>query len=1291
MVSNFNIIDGDHLYDLNFNLEVVDSFNNTNINQIVDIYIDDTFIKQTEIIQGQLASYITYDFLTLGEHKLLITTKNVDSNYDLFTISKTFNVIKKDTYIDFPYIGALLGESIDLTVNIYDNNNRPVQNGYIDIMYDNQIVHTNKKMQYDLNGEVNTIEVINGLATLYDFNIQEQGQHSLVIHYYGTNTTYNDCIYTNNIFNVGLNEVILESEQLTNQLSVDIGKDFTLNFPIKDTYGNYVKRGKVNLFLDNTILLNDEPIDVMNGYAEFIGKLPNDIKVMTHDLSIVYTDPSNKYLQTTYQTQLKVQPITTQIITNTIYASPNSTTIVDYAIESNYGVVRSGRLEAYYNDELIGWADVSDAITTITLNVPMLSSENTYEILFKFIAQDNYANNSITVPMIIDKPNVIITPLQEQYYPQTDFNFVVEITDENNNKINFGEATLYIDNVETDTRIVQLGQAKFPLSLDTVKDYNFTIVYNSNDYYKKTPIDFTFTVDNIKINDITLNNLSSTPNTTLDTTLLFDAPSQFDVKDGFVSIKINDIKLGVFAVVEDTKYVTFEIPNLDAGIHKLTIDYYDSAIFKDDTFTCDFEIIKQHIHLTTPQTLSAVLNDEISFTTEITEKINGTLEYALLTYENNAVQERFIGIDQINKQNEITFKYQLPNNLTQTENTTYKIAVHFTGNNQYYEETKIFPLNITKGNITTLDIEMNDAEYQSILYVSIDTEIHNATPIYVYLDDQEIGYKQTDDTNEDDKIVFKYQLDSTYLPSTQHTITAIINESTTLNSKTVTKEFVIGKAIPDIPSGDIDVYVGEKIILPTHVTNKKGFDIISGTLTYTIDGNEIGECKPQDTLEYQLDNNYVDKIEIEVEYKSDEESYYQNTNDSITLYLHKNRLNVNISNFGPVTRGTTVEEKITLTSPTTTNTSNIPYEVFLEDIKVSTLPQLSIPIDLTDKDKYILNIKFDGNDMFMPFNYNFELINQNVSAINLSEVGSLEIAIDLVGEHGIINIDDDIENIVVTNDKYITINGNNHTLTNCSIDNIGHLIIKNITFKDSEDTVIKNNGELYVQECTFKNNSAQYGAAIYIDNRNVKTEIDKCIFNGNIASLYGGAIFSNQGNDVIIKESTFTNNKCQNYQGSSIASYGYIYISQNMFYKNIGNSDIFIANGICDAENNYFDGSICSIKNQGTTNCELNYWGWNTLSNIKQNNTTIDFDSWLLSRYDIEYKEPTLGDIHQIITAKIDQYKNRLENEISSYKQVIGNVPITVNNTTKYLNEEMDFANQNITLKIGQEIFNIGA
>ena len=57
-------------------------------------------------------------------------------------------------------------------------------------------------------------------------------------------------------------------------------------------------------------------------------------------------------------------------------------------------------------------------------------------------------------------------------------------------------------------------------------------------------------------------------------------------------------------------------------------------------------------------------------------------------------------------------------------------------------------------------------------------------------------------------------------------------------------------------------YVGEKITLPTYVSNRKGFDIESGVLKYTIGETVIGECSPQDVLEYQLSNTYTETIEM---------------------------------------------------------------------------------------------------------------------------------------------------------------------------------------------------------------------------------------------------------------------------------------------------------------------------------------------------------------------------------------------------------------------------------------------
>jgi len=1322
IVSNFNIQDGDHLYNLHFDLEAKDSLN-YDVDQVVSIYIDDVFVKKDKIIKGKLSANLIYDFLSLGKHKLTISTKNISSDYDTFVKIEYFTVNKKDTYIDFPYIGASLGEPINLIVKVYDNNQRPVKNGYISVFYDDEIVYTDNNYRYNLNGRISSIPVVNGIATLYNFNTQEKGQHSLVIHYYGTNTSYNDCIFINNIFNVGLEEVVIESDELTEQLNVDIGKEMKLHFPIKDKYGNSIKRGVVKILLDNSIPMNQVPLSVKDGYVDFVGTLPNNTKAMMHDISITYCDPLNKYSTTTYQTKLNVKKIKTQIIIDTINTPPNTQTNIAYKIESIYGIVNTGVLEAYYNDSLIDSADVSDSANEITLNIPLLSAENMYKIIFKYVSktQSSYESSEAEVNMTISKIPVTIEPITTEYYPKKDFEYGVHITDINGKNIDFGTVTLYIDNVKITTKDVQLGYVSIPLSLDTVKDYKFLVVYNENNYYQETPYPHTFNVKDIKINDIWLESSTSIPNTTFETKVYFDTPNKVNVSDGFIDIKIDDIKVGNFAIVEEEdKYVQFNVPDLSADEeHILTIDYCGSEIFKNDQFISSFTIIKQDIHMSVPSLdvdedgnplLTVSLNDTIDFTTKIEETLDGVLKYSLVVDEDGNEYERPIGINQINKEHDIDFSYQLPPSLNQITNADCKIVVYFIENEQYNGQTLEISLIIEKGEVDlSIDIP-NKVEYQSSIRILADTIMNNSTLVKFYLDDKKIGESETKNRNDQNLIEINYMLDSSIKPDTEHTIKAVIEESISYTGKEIEKTFNITKSIPILDVGSINAFVGEKIVLPTNLTNKKGYDINDGTLTFHIDEQEI-ICAPQEDITYQLSNKYVKEKNITVSYEPTEDSNYESIEQTITIFLKKNNLNIQISNLDPITRGQPINKDIIISSPTHEDVSSVSYEVYLENQLINDITKYIVPISLPTQEYYTLTVKINDNDMFEAEPQDFDLINKNVSSIDVDNKISLEKAMELIADRGTINIKTDIEKVSITNNKHITIIGNNHTFTNCNIENYNFLDISNATFKDSKKSVIYNNAELIVQKCTFKSNSAQYGAAIYIDNKNINTKISECTFNQNSASIYGGAIFSKTGNDVTIEKSVFANQNCAGYQGSSISVKGYMYLSQNMFYNNNKNgadndenrAEIQVISGEVTAENNYFDGSKQSIiKVSGKINCDLNYWGYNDINDIEEHNPNIEINSWLISRYEIDYTEEQLGNIRQKITTKIDQYKNRLENENSLYKDVIGNVPITItedgnddeiedeNDKQPTLNETIDKPNKHLQIIIGQEIFNIG-
>ena len=1296
IVSSFDLNDNDNINKMSFNMEVTDSFNSTHINQDVNIFIDNNFITKEKIINNNLNTILTYPYINSGTHTLTITTDNLNSDYTIFTFNKNFIANKKDTRIIFNYSGLTANEPTDLIIQVYDSDNRFVRNGTIDIKYDNETVYVNSKQEYvQEETEYNNIVLNNGVATIYGF-YSDENQHSIVIHYSGDESTYNSCLYTNNNFNVGLSEVNIESQELKDQLSVNIGQPFILHFPITDIYNNLVQRGEVNLYLNAPgIALNgDEPLQIKNGYIDFEGSLPAETKAMEYDFIISYNDPSNHYLPTTYYDRLKIHPIKTEILINTIYAIPNNINTIEYSIESEYGAITSGKLEAYYENNLIGWTDISDINKTIDINIPMLSSEQTYNIEFKYTdtnRQKVYEDSTNIVTMIIDKKEVKITPKYTEYYPHKAFDYTIFIKDKNDNNIDFGTIKLYIDNVESGTKQVINGQATIPaLYLDTVKEYDFRIVYLENDYYKQTSYSSTFIIDSMHLQDIQLETMHSIPNTTLETTLIING-IDIDSYDGFVDFYIDDEKIGAFSIIDkENQYVKLNIPDIDAGEHQIKFKYYNSTIFKDDEFIHIFNIDEQDIHLSVPNEYHATLNDTISFDTTITEKINGTLEYNLITIENDVSNSRFIGIEQINNRNIIPFEYTLPNNLSQNQDTEYYILVSFTGNNQYVRQEKQFRLYITKMQPTFDSFNSNiNVEYGSILTANVQiSELANTeTIVYFYInsEDNYIGQKKTNDLNDYGIIEFNYELNNQYVPG-DYTLIAVIKESTTLEKTREETNFNIVPATPSLNQTIINANIGTSIELPTTISYK-GTIIDDGSLSFVGEGLDVNNISPGEVITYDLDFNYEEEKTINVTYVS-ENPLYNDFEDNITLVLSKNIINFSISNNNAITRNKTIDQEIIINSPTIDNIDNINYNLYLEDTPiVLSDSKIFVPISLPDKEFYILKVEFNGNNIFYPKTQEFKLINQNQENITTDNI-TLEQAFSLVANYGTINITSDLSDEVIYNNKNVNIIGNNHTLSNCNIINTGILDITDLTFENSTDSVIKNNGELYVHECTFSDNQAQYGAAIYIDNKNINTEITNCTFNHNSASLYGGAIFSNKGNDVTIQYCVFTNQNVANVKGSSIASSGNIYISYNSFFNNNGSVDIYNMNGKLEAENNYFDGHIPSIENKDTTICNLNFWGYNELEDIINNNINIDIDTWLIANYNINYEKTESNTIHKKITGKINQYRNRLEKEILPYKNIITSdnlIPIKINNQNYYLNQEVDSEAQTITLIIGQE------
>lgn len=390
----------------------------------------------------------------------------------------------------------------------------------------------------------------------------------------------------------------------------------------------------------------------------------------------------------------------------------------------------------------------------------------------------------------------------------------------------------------------------------------------------------------------------------------------------------------------------------------------------------------------------------------------------------------------------------------------------------------------------------------------------------------------------------------------------------------------------------------------------------------------------------------------------------------------------------------------------------VPGIPILEDINiVDGQCSVSLPLPLY-VDDFNIGFKTLNNDFFNDNDIDIDIVFSNKDFITInnnedessSNAHTLLDAINLVNNYGTISIQTPIEDENIILEKDITIKGES-VLTNCqiinqgkqvliegltfqqgtnSIINDGNIIISKCKFKNHTDSAIISNDEIMIDNCTFQENeTSNDGACIYIKNKNSQTIINKCSFNQNYASGYGSCIYSNKGNDVEITDCEFTNNNEAKINGTCISIYGNAYISQNTFYDNIGNNQIFLINGTIEMDRNIFDGKINSSikKHNGEVIDEgLNYWGCNDIDKIEEYND-IKLTTYLISRCKTIRKDN--NNFYAI--GLIDQYRNRLEKDIvTNIDPIQSSLPVRVGELFSSLNGKEITISENGIMYIGR-------
>ena len=1272
--NNIYIDNYDHIYELIFNADAVTNSGNIVEQQEVYCYIDDVMATNTLtnrnkfiINNGQALFNMIYNEIPAGVHTLTITNKNCSSSYETFTFITKFTAYEKETTIHFNYNGIEQNVPTDLLISVTDNNAKIID-GDISIYINDEIVEQDNQTTFALN---------NGQYVLQDIQLT-QGQYSIVIYYHGITDYYQESIFVKNDFNVGIHAVHISNE---GPITTYIGDEYIFDFNILDIYDNIVEIGMVNLYVNNN-LINDTPINISENHHISYPFTISYLSAGVHNLTIEYIDDSNAYLNTNIYLDMIVNKIDTIISIEPIDSYPNANVNVNYDIHTNSNnMVNSGILIAKLEDKIIGQAQVSDIINRyITLNIPFKPSGN-YDIIFEYYDADNkYANNSITVPLIIKNGSINITTSHDSYYPNQEFSLEIRITDDNDDAVNYGFVSLYIDNVrESDPLPVKYGEVRYPLLLKQIRDYPITIVYEENEYYQETTYTQNITVNNIQIRDINIvEELKSLPNTKHDYHLTFTTMDDYNIYDGIIDFIFDGDVIHSYYIQESNKEFNIAIPNTYIGNHTLELFYHDSEIFSNYHKKFVFEILPKTLELHMDD-IDVTLDNDIDITLQLNNITNGFIKFYIgdvYTNDNNEYELidnnlKFIGIEQITDTT-ITYSYQLPSTLYYNK---YYIKAVFEGNNQYGASETTCLLNIIPQE-TVLSIQSDtytddefqrpiiEATYQETINIVVTSNIVSQEPIYLYINNKYIGELLLNNYEG----LYHLPLPKEYVEG-EYEIKAEYLGSAVIKPQTTYATLKINKFTPIIQTLEYNAYIGGELTLDNILLDNNNIPIYQGSLTCTLNNNDI-TVYPSVSKTITLDNDYIHDSVITLKYEPSESDVnkFNAFEQDISLIMNKNDLKINIHTIPEVYRGDIFDVRFEVTSETTTLPINI--DGYINDENISIIEgicesQLSIDVEETYNRRYTFTISIPENDIFNTLeSYHFDVMCRNYQNvyvdydttnnhnINSSQMAhTIEKGLDLVADNGTIYLYSDItdENIIIDKRVHLTtadnqpcvefnqihINSNasfnlyNVICNNTTIHTTNATSIDNCSFINNDDTaILVENGELYINNTLFNNNHATNGACIYVSNKNKNTEITNCTFTNNSADIYGGAIYSDKGNNVLINHCIFRHNSATN--GASIYINGNGVISENNFYENNGTSEIMIIAGIIESMLNLFDGNICAFKNNGYITSNMCYWGTNDIIEIEDalynnnlNNNQIIIDSWLIMTDNIINKYTT--------------------------------------------------------------------
>ncbi len=543
-------------------------------------------IPAINLISTNNTAYNNYLISTQGlaDDAVTYTTGNIVYN--------NYPASIKNVTIPLDDINMYADESESININVFDEDNNPVNEGTITIYIDDQL-----QEEYNLTDDI----------LVYEIKNLKTGTHNLTLNYIPLDEmTYNNATNTSTI-TVNKKDTIITADKIDD---TQYKNTLTITGKLTKTDEQTITDNEINISLNNkqyTVVTDITGTFTLNITANTIG---------TNNLTITY-DGNDIYNSYTYNTtfQVEKQNITISIdpITDTKYKANTTITgkITDITGKPLYNINANIRI----NGKQYKAKTDKTGTFTLTLTPTTIGNNN---VIISYGGNNYYNSNETTTTFNVDKQDIIITydAIADAKY-KDDVTITGKIKDINEKGLYNINALITINGKLYKAKTDSTGAFTLTLAAKTIGSNNITISYGGNANYNSYETNTTFNVDK------------------QDIIITYDAIADTKYKDDLtITGKITDInqkalyninalitinKKQYKAKTDKTGTFTLTLTPTTVGNNNITISYAGNNYYNSNETSTIFNVEKQDITITYEPVVDTLCGENVTITGKVSD------------------------------------------------------------------------------------------------------------------------------------------------------------------------------------------------------------------------------------------------------------------------------------------------------------------------------------------------------------------------------------------------------------------------------------------------------------------------------------------------------------------------------------------------------------------------------------------------------------------------------------------------------------------------------------------------